>query len=90
MAAVVKDASALDLIDLPLARYTLHPYGVEVDAFPLALDRKRVREGVIIGWEVWCESTDMRPKCRGRGHGRANYSSGGAVYMNAIPCPECE
>lgn len=58
--AGLRDATALPLIDLPLVRYTLRPYGVEVDAWPPALDEALRREEVVTGWEVWCESTDMR------------------------------
>jgi len=53
------DATALGLIDLPLVRYTIHPYGVETDAWPLYMNERLKLEKVITGWEVWCESTEM-------------------------------
>lgn len=89
---MLKDASALDVIDLCVVLYTVHPIGrVEISAYPKWLDEALESDHAIIAWEAWCQSTDLRPKClRCLGSGRVNYSSGGAVYMNAIDCPECQ
>lgn len=59
------DASHLVLVDLPLLRYTLHTYGTEADEWPPALS-ERIAHGLVVqGWEVWCESTDLRERRRG-------------------------
>lgn len=53
------DASALGLIDLPLIRYTIHPWGQLAEAWPEELNRKLWSQEVVTGWEVWCESVEM-------------------------------
>lgn len=56
------DASMLDppVVSLPLIRYTIHPWGQLVDGWPEELNRALYIEEVVIGWEVWCESMEMR------------------------------
>lgn len=59
-AVALIDGTGVVVIDLPLVRYTIHPYGQEVDAWPPALNFALWTERTIIAWEVWCESLDMR------------------------------
>lgn len=55
------DGTGLGLIDLPLIRYTIRPMAqVEIDAWPEWMNLLLKSESTVIGWEVWCESVDMR------------------------------
>lgn len=59
-AVALRDGTELGLIDLPLVRYTIHPYGQEVEAWPPWLNLLLRDECAVTAWEVWCESLDMR------------------------------
>lgn len=60
---MLKDASALDAIDLSVVLYTVHPIGrVEVSAYPRWLDEALEAEHQIIAWEAWCHSMETRPR----------------------------
>lgn len=62
--AGLSDGTGLGLIDLPLVRYVVMPHGTEVEAWPPWLSLLLRDECAISGWEVWCESTDMRRRRR--------------------------